>query len=36
MEVVNKLIDTEEALVIQFDHNGKQDVGTPSTAGDAG
>jgi hypothetical protein len=35
MEVVNKLIDTEEALVNQFDHDGKQDAGTPSTAGDA-
>jgi hypothetical protein len=36
MEVVNKLIDTEEALVNQFDHDGKQDAGIPSTAGDAG
>jgi hypothetical protein len=36
MEVVNKLIDTEEALVNQFDHDGKQDAGTPGTAGDAG
>jgi hypothetical protein len=36
MEVVNKLIDTEEALVNQFDHDGKQDAGTPSTAGDVG
>jgi hypothetical protein len=36
MEVVNKLIDTEEALVNQFDHNGKQDVGTPAAAGDVG
>jgi hypothetical protein len=26
MEVVNKLIDTEEALVNQFDHDGKQDA----------
>jgi hypothetical protein len=34
MEVVNKLIDTEEALVNQFDHNGKQDAGTPCVAGD--
>jgi hypothetical protein len=36
MEVINKLIDTEEALVNQFDHDGKQDAGTPGTAGDAG
>jgi hypothetical protein len=36
MEVVNKLIDTEEAFVNQFDHNGKQDAGTPGTAGDVG
>jgi hypothetical protein len=35
MEVVNKLIDTEEALVNQFDHDGKQDAGTPGAAGDA-
>jgi hypothetical protein len=35
MEVVNKLIDTEEALVNQFDHNGKQDAGTSSAAGDS-
>jgi hypothetical protein len=35
MEVVNKLIDTEEALVNQFDHDGKQDVVTPGTTGDA-
>jgi hypothetical protein len=35
MEVVNKLIDTEEALVNQFDHDGKQDASTPGTAGDA-
>jgi hypothetical protein len=34
MEVVNKLIDTEEALVNQFDHDGKQDAGTPGHAGD--
>jgi hypothetical protein len=33
MEVVNKLIDTEEALVNQFDHDGKQDAGTPGDAG---
>jgi hypothetical protein len=36
MVVVNKLIDTEEALVNQFDHDGKQDAGTPGAAGDAG
>jgi hypothetical protein len=36
MEVINKLIDTDEALVTQFDHNSKQDAGTPGTAGDAG
>jgi hypothetical protein len=36
MEVVNKLIDTEEALVNQFDHDGRQDADTPSAAGDAG
>jgi hypothetical protein len=35
MEVVNKLIDTEEALVNQFDHDGKQDVGTSGAAGDS-
>jgi hypothetical protein len=35
MEVVNKLIDTEEALVNQFDHDGKQDVGTLGAAGDS-
>jgi hypothetical protein len=35
MEVVNKLIDTEEALVNQFDHDGKQDAGTCGAAGDA-
>jgi hypothetical protein len=34
MEVVNKLIDIEEALVNQFDHDGKQDIGTSGTAGD--
>jgi hypothetical protein len=34
LEVVNKLIDTEEALVNQFDHDGKQDAGTPGHAGD--
>jgi hypothetical protein len=35
MEVVNKLINTEEALVNQFDHDGMQDTGTPGDAGDA-
>jgi hypothetical protein len=35
MEVVNKLIDTEEALVNQFDHDGKQDVGTSGAGGDS-
>jgi hypothetical protein len=32
MEVVNKLIDMEEALVNQFDHDGKQDAGTSGAA----
>jgi hypothetical protein len=32
MEVINKLIDTEEALVNQFDHDGKQDAGTSGTS----
>jgi hypothetical protein len=36
MEVVNKLIDTVEALVNQFDHDGKQDADTSGAAGDAG
>jgi hypothetical protein len=36
MEVINKLIDTKEALVNQFDHDGKQDAGTSGAAGDAG
>jgi hypothetical protein len=35
MEVVNKLIDTEEALVNKFDHDGKQDTDTYGTAGDS-
>jgi hypothetical protein len=35
MEVVNKLIDTKETLVHQFDHDGKQDAGTSSATGDA-
>jgi hypothetical protein len=34
MEVVNKLIDMEEALVNQFDHDGKQDAGSPGATGD--
>jgi hypothetical protein len=36
MEVVNKLMDTKEALVNQFDHDGKQDAGTSCAAGDPG
>jgi hypothetical protein len=35
MEVVNKLINTEEALVNQFDHDGKVDAGTSGAAGDS-
>jgi hypothetical protein len=35
MEVVNKLINTEEALVNKFDHDGKKDVGTSGAAGDS-
>jgi hypothetical protein len=35
MDVVNKLIDTEEALVNQFDYDDKQDAGTPGTTGDS-
>jgi hypothetical protein len=35
MEVVNMLIDTEEALVNQFDHDGKQDAGISGAAGDS-
>jgi hypothetical protein len=35
MEVVNKIIDTEEALVNQFDFDGKQDAGTSGAAGDS-
>jgi hypothetical protein len=35
MELVNKLINTEEALVNQFDHDGKEDAGTSSNAGDS-
>jgi hypothetical protein len=36
MEVINKLMDTKEALVNQFDHDGKQDAGTSCAAGDPG
>jgi hypothetical protein len=35
MEVVNKLIDTDEVLVNQFDSDAKRDAGTSSTAGDS-
>jgi hypothetical protein len=35
MEVVNKLIDTEEALVNQFDSDGKQDASTSGAAGES-
>jgi hypothetical protein len=35
MEVVNKLIDTEEALVNQFDQDDKQDAGTSGAAEDS-
>jgi hypothetical protein len=35
MEVVKKLIDTEEALVNQFNHDDKQDAGTSGAAGDS-
>jgi hypothetical protein len=35
MEVVNKLINTEEAVVNQFDHDGKKDAGTSGAAGDS-
>jgi hypothetical protein len=35
MEVVNKLINTEEALANQFDHDYKQDAGTSGAAGDS-
>jgi hypothetical protein len=35
MEVVNKLIDTEEALANQFDHDGNQDAATSGVAGDS-
>jgi hypothetical protein len=35
MEVINKLMDTEEALANQFDHDYKQDAGTSGAAGDS-
>jgi hypothetical protein len=35
MDVINKLIDTDEALVNQFHHDGKQDAGTSGAAGDS-
>jgi hypothetical protein len=35
MEVVNKLIDTMEALVNQFDNDGKQEASTSGAAGDS-
>jgi hypothetical protein len=35
MEVINKLIGTKEALVNQFDHDGKQDAGTSGAAEDS-
>jgi hypothetical protein len=35
MEVVNKLIDTEEVLVNQFNHDDKQDAGTSGAVGDS-
>jgi hypothetical protein len=34
MEVVNKLIDTDEALVNQFDSDAKRDIGTSGVATD--
>jgi hypothetical protein len=34
MEVVNKLIDTDKALVNQFDSDGKRDIGTSGAATD--
>jgi hypothetical protein len=33
MEVVNKLIDTNEALVNQFNSDAKREVGTSGTTG---
>jgi hypothetical protein len=35
MEVINKLMDTEVALVNQFDFDGKQDAGTSGAAGES-
>jgi hypothetical protein len=35
MEVMNKLIDTDEVLVNQFDSNAKRDAGTFGTARDS-
>jgi hypothetical protein len=35
MEVINKLIDTVEALVNQFDHDSKQDADTSDVACDS-
>jgi hypothetical protein len=35
IEVVNELIGTEEALVNQFDHDGKQDAGISGATGDS-
>jgi hypothetical protein len=35
MEVVNKLIDTDEALVNQFDSDAKRVVGASGTASDS-
>jgi hypothetical protein len=35
MEVVNTLINTEKALVNQFDHDGKQDAGTSDAIEDS-
>jgi hypothetical protein len=35
MEVINKLIDTVEALVNQFDHDSKQDADTSDAACDS-
>jgi hypothetical protein len=35
MEVVNKLINTAEALVNQFDSDGKYDAGTSGAAGES-
>jgi hypothetical protein len=35
MEVVSKLIDTEEALVNRFDYDAKHDAGTSNATGDS-